>query len=105
MLTAINNSATSPSLPIRARPGGQAPEPSMRGLPVAGVLDQLRAELVRMLTTATRVFLLGLGSRHVRDAVTRRLLRGVAHLLYAEIDERRRAGDLDERGDGHCHVN
>ena len=79
----------------------------MRGLPVAGVLDQLRAELVRMLTTATSdpVFLLGLGSRHVRDAVTRRLLCGVAHLLYAEIDERRRAGDLDERGDGHCHVN
>jgi cytochrome P450 family 135 len=69
------------------------------GLSEGERLDQLRAELVRMLTTATRVFLLGLGSRHVRDAVTRRLLRGVDRLLYAEIDERRRTGDLDERGD------
>ncbi|HYB39516.1 MAG TPA: cytochrome P450, partial [Mycobacterium sp.] len=71
------------------------------GLSEGERLDQLRAELVRMLATATSdpVFLLGLGPRHVRAAVTRRLLRGVDRLLYAEIDERRRVDDVDERGD------
>jgi cytochrome P450 family 135 len=64
--------------------------------------DQLRAELVRMLTAATNtplqawVFLAPPG---IRTALTHRLLRGVDRLLYAEIAERRRAADLNERGD------
>lgn len=37
--------------------------------------------------------------RRIRAAVIRKLLRGVDRLLYAEIDERRRADHLDERGD------
>ena len=66
--------------------------------------DQLRAELVRMLTTATSFpvevsLLFLLGPPRIRAALTRRLLRGVDRLLYAEIAERRRADDLDERGD------
>jgi cytochrome P450 family 135 len=64
--------------------------------------DRLRAELVRMLAAATsspvQVSVL-LAPRRVRTALTRRLLRGVDGLLYAEIAERRRADDLDERGD------
>jgi cytochrome P450 len=66
--------------------------------------DQLRAELVRMLATATSfpaqvAFLLPLGPPRTRAALTRRLLRGVDRLLYAEIAERRRADDLDDRSD------
>ncbi len=65
-------------------------------------LDQLRAELVRMLTAATsspaQVSAL-LAPRRIRAVLARRLLRGVDRLLYAEIAERRRAAHLDERGD------
>jgi cytochrome P450 family 135 len=72
------------------------------GLSEGTRLDQLRAELVRMLTTGTSgpVFMLAtLAPRGIRAAVARKLLRGVDRLLYAEIDERRRADHLDERGD------
>lgn len=73
------------------------------GLSVGGRLDQLRAELVRMLTTLTstpgQLFLLVLGPQRMRAALTRKLLRDVDRLLYAEIDDRRRADDLDERND------
>jgi cytochrome P450 len=72
------------------------------GLSEGTRLDQLRAELVRMLSTGTGVpeFLLAaLGPQRIRAAVTRKLLRGVDRLLYAEIDERRRSDHLDERGD------
>jgi cytochrome P450 len=72
------------------------------GLSEGTRLDQLRKELVRMLTTGTGVprFLLAtLGPQRIRAAVTRKLLRGVDRLLYAEIDERRRADHLDGRGD------
>jgi len=74
------------------------------GLSEGERLDQLRAELVRMLTAATSFpvqvsFLLALGPRRIRAALTRRLVRGIDRLLYAEIAERRRADDLDERCD------
>jgi cytochrome P450 len=66
-------------------------------------LDQLRAELVRMLTTTVgtpgRLLLLVLSPQRIRSALTRKLLRGVDRLLYAEIGDRRRADDLDERAD------
>jgi cytochrome P450 family 135 len=66
--------------------------------------DQMRAEIVQMLSRATSfpaqlVFLMGLGPLRTRAALTGRLLRGVDGLLYAEITERRRAEDLDDRGD------
>jgi cytochrome P450 family 135 len=72
------------------------------GLSEGKRLDQLRAELVRMLATATKgpvLMFAALGPRRIGAALTRRLLRGVDRLLYAEIDERRRADHLDERGD------
>jgi cytochrome P450 family 135 len=66
--------------------------------------DQMRTEIVQMLSRATNfptqlAFLMGLGPARTRAALTGRLLRGVDGLLYAEITERRRAEDLDERGD------
>jgi cytochrome P450 family 135 len=66
--------------------------------------DQLRAEIVQMLSRATNfvgqvAFLMGVGPPRARAAATGRLLRGVDRLLYAEIAERRRAEDLDQRGD------
>jgi cytochrome P450 family 135 len=66
--------------------------------------DKMRAELVQMLSRATNfaaqvVFLMGVVPPRARAALTGRLLRGVDDLLYAEITERRRADDLDERGD------
>src|SRR5882757_7060897 len=42
---------------------------------------------------------MALGPPRTRAALTGRLLRGVDRLLYAEITERRRAHDLEERGD------
>jgi cytochrome P450 len=44
-------------------------------------------------------FLMSVGPPRARAALTGRLMRGVDGLLYAEIAERRRADDLDERGD------
>lgn len=72
------------------------------GLSEGTRLEQLRAELVRMLTTASGMagqLLLVLGPRRVRTALTRKLFRRIDHLLYAEIDERRRADHLDDRSD------
>ena len=72
------------------------------GLSEGTRLDQLRAELVRMLTTGTSgpAFVLAiLAPQRIRAAVARRVLRGVDRLLYAEIDKRRRADHLDERED------
>ena len=65
-------------------------------------LDQLRAELVRTLTMLSGVAaqaLLALGPRRARAALTRKLFSNIDHLLYAEIDERRRVDRLDDRGD------
>ena len=65
-------------------------------------LDQLRAELVRALTMLSGMAaqaLLVLGPRHARAALTRKLFSKTDHLLYAEIDERRRVDRLDDRGD------
>jgi cytochrome P450 len=74
------------------------------GLSEGNRRDRMRAELVRMLSRATSfpaqvAFLMGLGPPRARAALTGRLLRGVDRLLYAEITDRRRADDLDERGD------
>ena len=72
------------------------------GLSEGTRLDQLRAELVRTLTMTSGMagqLLLVLRPRRVRAALMRKLFRRIDHLLYAEIDERRRAGHLDERGD------
>jgi cytochrome P450 len=65
-------------------------------------LDQLRAELVRTLTMISgkaRQALLVIGPRRAGAASTRKLLNGVDRLLYAEINQRRRVGDLNQRGD------
>lgn len=93
--------------PVRLRPRMQALtlEIILRavfGLSQGERLDQLRAELLRMLNAASNIpmFLLAArGPRHLRAALTRKLLRGVDRLLYAEIGERRRADHLDERSD------
>lgn len=73
------------------------------GLREGDRLNQLRAEMrrifVRTTGVATQLFLVALGPRRIRAALTQRLLRGVDRLLYAEIDERRRADDLCERTD------
>ncbi|HEX2285719.1 MAG TPA: cytochrome P450 [Mycobacterium sp.] len=67
-------------------------------------LDQLRAELVRLLTNITGVpgqlLMFTLGPRRLqRFPLLRMLLNRIDRLLYAEIDDRRHAADLDERGD------
>jgi cytochrome P450 len=73
------------------------------GLSESKRLDQLRAEMIRIFTrtsgVSTQLFLVALGPQRIRVELVRRLLRGVDRLLYAEIDERRRADDLDERTD------
>lgn len=72
------------------------------GLSEGTRLDQLRAELVRTLTMTSGMagqLLLVLRPRRVRAALMRKLFRRIDRLLYAEIDERRRAGHLDERVD------
>jgi cytochrome P450 family 135 len=72
------------------------------GLSQGERLDQLRAQLVRILsaTTSGPVFMLAsLSPRQIRAALTHKLLRGVDRLLYDEIDERRRADPLVERAD------
>jgi cytochrome P450 family 135 len=72
------------------------------GLSEGTRLEQLRAELVRMLTTASGMagqLLLVLGPRRARAALTRKLFRRIDRLLYAEIDGRRRADHLDDRSD------
>ncbi|MCV7230409.1 cytochrome P450 [Mycolicibacterium komossense] len=72
------------------------------GLNEGARLDHLRAELVRTLAASAGVagqMLLVLGPRKVRAALIRKLFRNVDRLLYAEIDERRRCGDLEERSD------
>jgi cytochrome P450 family 135 len=72
------------------------------GLSEGARLDQLRAELVQTLTATSGMagqLLLVLGPRRVRAALTRKLFRRIDRLLYAEIDERRAADHLDDRGD------
>jgi cytochrome P450 family 135 len=72
------------------------------GLAEGPRLDQLRAELVRALSFASRVggqFVLALGPPRVRATLARKLFGNFNALLYAEINERRRAERLDERGD------
>lgn len=73
------------------------------GFSEAGRLDELRAELTRMLSAATgspgALLLLVVSPQHIRAQLTRKLLSGVDRLLAAEIRDRRRAGDLSERDD------
>jgi cytochrome P450 family 135 len=72
------------------------------GLSAGTRLDQLRAELVQTLTAISGTagqLLMVLGPRRVRATLTRKLFRRVDRLLYAEIDERRAADHLDDRGD------
>ncbi|WP_288820124.1 cytochrome P450, partial [uncultured Corynebacterium sp.] len=72
------------------------------GLNQGARLDHLRTELVHTLAAsagAAGQVLLALGPRRVRAALKRKLFRDVDRLLYAEIDERRRCGDLEERSD------
>jgi len=72
------------------------------GLSEGPRLDQLRTELVRAAWTTTarigQLFFV-LGPRHEAAQLIRSRFRRVDELLYAEIDERRRAERLDERGD------
>jgi cytochrome P450 len=72
------------------------------GLSEGGRLDPLRTELVRMLSTTAsawaQLFLL-MSPQRTGAALTRRLLRDVDRLLYAEINQRRGAHDLDARSD------
>jgi cytochrome P450 family 135 len=72
------------------------------GLSEGTRLNQLRAELVQTLTAISGTagqLLMVLGPRRVRAALTRKPFRRVDRLLYAEIDERRAADHLDDRGD------
>jgi cytochrome P450 len=73
------------------------------GLSEGTRLDALRAAMTRIFVrttgVATQLFLVALGPRRIRATLTRRLLRGVDRLLYAEIAERRRAGHIGERAD------
>jgi cytochrome P450 family 135 len=72
------------------------------GLVEGARLDQLRAELVRTLSLTSAVaaqLLLAVGPQRAQAALARKLFGNVNGLLYAEIDERRRADRLDERGD------
>jgi cytochrome P450 family 135 len=72
------------------------------GLGEGDRLDELRAELIRSMTTLSAVvgqLLLVLAPRRFAEHVIRKHFRTVDRLLYAEIDERRLAGDLDERAD------
>jgi cytochrome P450 len=96
--------------PVRLQPRMQAVtlEAMLRavfGLGEGARLDEFRAEWVRMLSRTASVpplLFAALGTlapERIRAAASRRLLRGVDRLLYAEINERRRAGGLNERGD------
>ncbi|MGH3969048.1 MAG: cytochrome P450 [Mycobacterium sp.] len=72
------------------------------GMGEGGRLDRLRVELVRMLTMTAGIagqLLLFFGPRRMSTALRRRYFRSIDSLLYAEIDERRGADDLDERDD------
>jgi cytochrome P450 family 135 len=73
------------------------------GLEESERLDHLRAEMIRIFSrtsgVSTQLFLVALGPQRIRIELVRRLLRGVDRLLYAEIDDRRRANDLGERPD------
>jgi cytochrome P450 len=67
-------------------------------------LEQLRSELRRLLNMVTdprrAIFLLTLGPERIRNfGPFKRDIARVDSLIYAEISERRRAGDLGERED------
>lgn len=61
--------------------------------------DQLRTELMRMLTRKSGPLMLVVGPPRMRAALTRNLLRQIDRLIHAEIDDRRRADDQVESGD------
>jgi cytochrome P450 family 135 len=65
-------------------------------------LNRLRAKLVPLLTIGSGLFgqvMMVAVSPRLTAGVTRAMFRGINRLLYAEIEERRRARDLHERGD------
>ena len=72
------------------------------GLSEGARLDQLRTELMRAMMTATArtgQMLFVVAPRRMAAGLIRKHFRVVDRLLYAEIAERRRADDLDERSD------
>ncbi|WAC92453.1 cytochrome P450 [Mycobacterium sp. Aquia_213] len=70
------------------------------GLSTGTRLDQLRAELLRMLRKKSGPLMLTVGPPRMRAALTRNFLMGqIDRLVHAEIDDRRRAGDWAERSD------
>ncbi|WP_163706135.1 cytochrome P450 [Mycobacterium timonense] len=73
------------------------------GLERGQSMDRLRQALQRTLALTTngvaQFFLLLVGPRKMRTAVTHRLLADVDRLLYEEIATRRRQADLDARTD------
>jgi cytochrome P450 len=96
--------------PVRLQPRMQAVtlDAMLRavfGLSEGPRLDEFRAEWARMLNATASVppFVFAtvgiLAPQRMRAAGSRKLLRGVDRLVYAEIHERRRADDLNERGD------
>jgi cytochrome P450 len=91
--------------PVRLRPRMQALtlEVMLRGvlgLSEGARLDELRAELKRMLTTRAGLLLLVMGPPRMREALTRKFLMGqIDRLVRAEIDDRRKADDWAGRND------
>jgi cytochrome P450 family 135 len=90
--------------PVRLHPRMQALtlEVMLRGvfgLSEGTRLDQLRAEFMRMLTRKLGPLMLVAGPPRIRAALTRNLMGQIDRLVYAEIGDRRRAGDRDERDD------
>jgi cytochrome P450 family 135 len=69
------------------------------GLSTGTRLDQLRAELLRMLRRKSGPLALVVGPPRMRAALTGILMRQIDRLVRAEIEDRRRAGDWAERSD------
>jgi cytochrome P450 len=69
------------------------------GLSTGTRLDQLRAELLRMLRRKWGPLALVVGPPRMRAALTGILMRQIDRLVRAEIEDRRRADDWAERSD------
>jgi cytochrome P450 family 135 len=69
------------------------------GLSTGTRLDQLRAELLRMLRRKSGPLALVVGPPRMRAALTGILMRQIDRLVRAEIEDRRRADDWAERSD------
>jgi cytochrome P450 len=69
------------------------------GLSTGTRLDQLRVEVMRMLTRKSGPLMLVVGPPRMRAALTRHLMRHIDRLVRAEIDDRRRADDREGHSD------